>query len=102
MAESQAHRRAKVKAAGKGGETETPLPGNKRLDAKTRTKATEVERSGNTKQLEKAALRLKQSRKPQSVMQVPQKDMGKAADAMKKVGVKGTVKNMTGTKRRSV
>jgi len=44
----------------------------------------------------------KDSGKPQKVFQVPQKDMSKAAKAMQNVGVSGTVKNMGGTKRRSV
>lgn len=52
--------------------------------------------------LEKAAKRLKDSGKPQKILQVPQKDMAKAAKALKNVGVGGTVKNMGGTKRRSV
>ena len=46
--------------------------------------------------------RLQSSRKPQKVLQVPQHDMVDAAKAMKKVGVKGSVKNMSGTKRKSV
>ncbi len=46
MAESQSHKRAKAKAAGKSGTTEKPLSGNRRLDAATAKKATEVERSG--------------------------------------------------------
>jgi hypothetical protein len=52
--------------------------------------------------LEKAARRLRDSGKPQRVLQAPQKDMTKAAKAMKDVGISGTVKNMSGTKRRSV
>jgi hypothetical protein len=36
------------------------------------------------------------------VLQVPQKDMEKAVKAMKKVETSGTVKNMSGTKRRYV
>ena len=36
------------------------------------------------------------------MLSVPQKDMAKARAAMKKVGVSGTVKNMSGTKRSSV
>jgi len=52
--------------------------------------------------LKKAAERLKDSAKPQKVLQVPQKDMAKAAKAMQNMGVSGTVKNMGGTKRRSV
>ena len=102
MSESNAHKKAKRKAAGKSGQTEVPLSGNRRLDAATKKKATEVERSGNSASLEKAAQRLKDSKKPQKVLQVPQKDMDKAAAAMKKKGTPGTVKNMSGTKSRSV
>lgn len=102
MAESQSHESAKRKAAGRSGKTEVPLSRGRRLDARTSTRATEVERSGNAKQLEKAAKRLKDSRASRKVLQVPQKDMTKAADAMKEVRVKGTVKDMSGTKRRSV
>jgi hypothetical protein len=102
MAESQSHKRAKAEAAGEKGKTEVPIKGNRRLDATTKSKATEIERGGNMQSLSKAARRLKVSHKPQKVLQVPQKDMTKAAKAMQKVGVKGTVKNISGTKRRSV
>ena len=102
MAESDSHKRAKSKAAGQAGRTEAPLRGNCRLDALTPRKAIEIERSGAMAGLEKAAKRLKDSGKPQKILQVPQKDMAKAAKALKNVGVGGTVKNMGGTKRRSV
>ena len=102
MAESQSHKRAKSRAAGKGGKTEAPLRGNRRLDAQNKKKATEVERSGIKARLEKAAQRLKDSGKRQKVLQVPQKDMSKAVEAMKAKGVKGTVKNMGSTRRKSV
>ncbi len=101
MSESESHKRAKSRAAGKSGKTEKPIVGNRRLDAATKKTATEVERSGATSGLEKAAARLKASRKSRKVLQVPQKDMSKAVAAMKKKGVSGTVKNMSGTKRRS-
>ena len=102
MAESESHKRAKAKAAGKSGTTEKPLPGNRRLDAATKIRATEIERSGTPEGLTKAAQRLKSSREPQKVLQVPHKDMDAAAQAMKKVGIGGTVKNMGATKSRSV
>ncbi len=102
MSESSSHKRAKSKAAGKSGKTEAPLQRNRRIDAVTSKKATEVERSGTKSGLKKAAQRLKDSRKPHKVLQVPQKDMSKGVQAMKDVGVKGSVKNMSGTKRRSV
>ncbi len=101
MSETRAHRRAKKRAAGRGGRIEVRLKGNKRLDALTRGggRATEVERSGSTTGLSAAARRLKQSRAPQKVLQVPQWDMGAAVTAMRKAGIGGTVKNMGGTKR---
>ena len=104
MSETPAHRRAKNTAAGSGGTTEATLRGNQRLDALTKggVRATEVERSGSTGGLDAATNRLKQSDAPQKVLQVPQKDMAAAAVAMRKAGVGGTVKNMGGTKRRSV
>ncbi|MBA7586897.1 hypothetical protein ES708_28904 [subsurface metagenome] len=102
MAESNSHKKLKRKAAGKSGETEKKLSNGTIIDAVTKKKATEIERSGTKKGLEKAAQRLKNSRKSQKVLQVPQKDMKKGKDAMKKVGTSGTVKNMSGTKRISV
>ena len=104
MGESRAHKRAKSKAAGKHGQTEVPLTGDRYLDALTSGggRATEVERSGYPARLEEAAQRLKASGAKQHVLQVPQKDMSAAAQAMRDAGVKGTVKNIGGTRRRSV
>jgi hypothetical protein len=105
MSKSSSHKRAQGKATGRGGKTEVKIKGtNKRLDAITKSgkTATEVERSGSTIGLEKAVQRLKSKRSKQKVLQVPQKDIPKAVLAMKKKGVGGTVKNMSGTKRRSV
>jgi len=98
MTESPSHKKAKNKAAGEKGETEVPLPRGRKLDAATEKTATEVERSGSSTGLKKAALRLKDSGKLQRVLQVPQKDMSKAAKAMQEIGTSGTVKNMGGTK----
>ena len=102
MSESASHKRAKNKAAGSKGKTEVRQRGGTRLDAATKRTATEVERSGNPRSLQAAAKRLQKSGKPQRVLQVPQKDMDKAAEAMRRAGVSGTVKNMGGTNRRSV
>ena len=102
MTESKSHKRAKRKAAGKSGKTEAPLKGGGRLDARTKIKATEIERSGTPRRLKAAARRLKRSRKRQRVLVVPQRDMNKAVDAMQEVGTTGTVKNINGTKRRQV
>jgi len=106
MSKSESHKRAQSKAAGKGGRTEVPQPGGTRLDALSKGgRATEVERSGSTQGLQKAARRLQKAQNAgasQVVLQVPQKDMDAAAAAMRKASVKGTVKNMGSTKRRSV
>ena len=102
MPETSSHERAKAKAAGRRGETEIPVRGECRLDAATERRATEVERSGSCDRLKAAAQRLQASGKPQKVLQVPQEDMDKAARAMREVGVSGTVKNMSGIKRRHV
>lgn len=104
MSESKSHNTIKNKAAGENGQTEVPLSRNRRLDAITESgkRATEIERSGNPVLLEKAVRRLNASGAPQRVLQVPQNDMSEAADAMRKVGVSGTVKNLGGTKTLSV
>ena len=104
MAETKAHRAAKRKAAGRGGKTEARLPGGGRLDARTKGggRATEVERSGDTAKLAKAARRLQKSGAPQKVLQVPQGDMAKAREAMRRAGIGGTVKNMSGKKKSRV
>ena len=102
MTESTAHKRAKSKAAGRSGTTEKKISGGRRLDAVTKKTATEIERSGSSAGLAKAARRLRDSGKSQKVLQVPQTDMTKAAGAMRKAGVRGTVKNMSGTKRQSI
>lgn len=102
MPETSKHKKAKRKAAGKSGRTEVALKGKKRLDAATRKTATEIEYSGTMDGLVRAARRLKASWKPRKVLQVPQKDLSKAAEAMRKAGVSGTVKNISGTKRRSI
>ena len=98
MAESNSHKRAKGRAAGT---SEVKLPSGRRLDSRSPKRATEVERSGNPRMLERAAERLKESRASQKVLQVPQKDMDKATAAMRSKNVSGTVKNMGSTKRRS-
>lgn len=101
MAESESHKKTKNKAAGKGGQTEVPLPRKRRLDALTAggDRATEIERSRNPALLEKAARRLKASDAPKKVLKVPQADMDAAAAAMRKEGISGTVENLSGTKR---
>ena len=103
MSETTSHKRASTsKAAGRSGKAEVLLRGGRRIDAATSKRATEVERSGSGAGLRKAAQRLKSSGRAQKILQVPQKDMDKAAEAMRSVGVGGTVKNLSGTRKRQV
>lgn len=102
MPESKSHKEYKNKAAGKNGVTEKAISRGRRVDAVTSKKATEIERSGSLNALKEAAKRLKDSGKSQKVLQVPQNDMIKAVKAAENVGVKLTVKNLAGTKRRYV
>ncbi|AEB08504.1 hypothetical protein [Desulfobacca acetoxidans] len=104
MGETESHKKAKTKAAGKKGETEVQLSGNRRLDALTASgkRATEIERSGDAAKLEKAARRLKASEAPQKVLKVPQTDMDVAVAAMRAIGVSGNVENLSGTKSKKI
>ena len=105
MPETKSHQRAKRRAAGTGGRTEKPLPGGQRLDAITSGghRATEVERSGDPARLHEAVQRLNKSGAPQRVLQVPQKDLEKAAEIARAESNKSmTVKNMGGTQRQRV
>lgn len=97
MPETQSHKRAKSKAIGK---PEVPISGNRRLDSASPKTATEVER--NPQNIPKAVDRLRDSRRPRKVLQVPQKDMKQAAGIMRQKGVGGTIKNLSGTKRVSI
>ena len=76
MPESETHRRAKKEAA----------------------RAIEVETSGRDGRLRQAARRLQASGKRQHVLVVPQRDFPKARQAMRRAGVSGTVRNLTGTR----
>lgn len=98
MAEKSTHKRIKSKVAGKSGRKEVPIKGRRRLDVMTKHKAVEIERGGPSR-IEKAARRLKASRKSQKVLIVPLKSMSKARKVMRKVSVSGTVRNISGSKR---
>lgn len=103
MGETRSHKQSKTEAAGSAGQTEVPLPRGRRLDALSgRGRATEIERSGAEQNLKEAARRLRDAPAKQHVLRVPQPHMAAAVGAMKTVGVSGTVKNLSGTKRRIV
>ncbi len=102
MAVSRAHRRAQKKAAGREGQIEKTLKSGARVDAITRVRATEIERGPTRTSLVKAAERLKESRRRQKVLVVPDSRMADARKAMREVGISGTVKNLSGTRRSPV
>jgi len=98
MPEKSTHKSVKSQVAGKTGRKEVPLKGGRRLDVATKHKAAEIERGGFPR-LVKAAERLRDSRRSQKVLIVPSTSMTKAREAMRKVGVSGTVRNLSGSKR---
>lgn len=65
-------------------------------------KAQEVDRSGSERHLERAAKRLKHVKAEDRVLYVPQWDMAKAENAMRKAGVTGAVSNLCGSQRKRV
>jgi hypothetical protein len=97
MPETPSHKRAKHKAPGK---TEVRVRGGGRVDSATSKTATQVER--NQANLSNSVAKLKASGRPHRVLQVPQHLMNNAMAEMRRQDVSGTVKNMSGTKRRSV
>ena len=99
MGESQAHIRAKKAAAGKHGQIEVPLPGGQRLDALCGDTAYEIERHAHPDRINLALTRLRKSKAKKVVLQVPQKNLKKAVEAMTKAKMTGTVRNMTGTQK---
>jgi hypothetical protein len=102
VAEKRVHKETKVREAGTKGKTEVAISRGRRLDAATASRAIEVETSGSPVRLRQAARRLGASGRQQHVLVVPQRDVPKAREAMKKAGVGGTVRNISGTQRRTV
>lgn len=102
MAESQSHKRAKNKVAGKNGRTEISISRGRRLDAKNGHKATEIERSGTLKGISNAINRLKTQQNSKKELLVPHKDLDKAKKIVQKKGVNVLIQNLSKTKRRFV
>lgn len=98
MAEKPTQKRVVAREAGPKGRKEAPVRGGGRLDAATQRRAIEVEISGAPSRLRQAARRLSASGKPQRVLVVPQTDFPKAREAMRRAGVSGTLRNLTGTR----
>ena len=92
------HRKHQKKAAGTQGQIEVPVNGF--LDASTRKKAIEIERTGKSERIEKALQRLAKTRKPHKILKVPNGDLPKACSIARKRKRKVTISNISGTKYR--
>ena len=101
MSKTNSHKAGKDTNSHRSGRVEYSIKGDRDGIAYPK-RAVEIERSGSLSGLQRAATRLKASRRSQKILQVPQKDMDKAVGMMRTVGVSGTVKNMSGTKKRYV
>jgi hypothetical protein len=101
VAEKSTHKRTVAREAGPKGHKEVPVRGG-RLDAATQRRAIEVETSGSPARLRHATQKLKASGRPQHVLVVPERDMPKATEAMRRARVTGTVRNLSGTRSQRV
>ena len=99
---SGAHRKAQRRLAGRGGRTEFPIPGRRRLDVKVGNRAVEIERSGQPPRISAALSRLRSQRNALKELRVPQRDLDKAAQIARKARMNVQVKNLSGTRRRQV
>jgi hypothetical protein len=82
---------------------EAPRARRRRLKARSGgRRAQEIDRSSSLSRLERAAKRLKVARAAERILTVPQWNMDKAVEAMRRAGVEGVVTNLCGTKKQRV
>jgi hypothetical protein len=98
MLDIELQRGGKDQAVDLGGLDDVILQRGRRAGSVSTNRATEVERSGDPERIRLAALRLKNSERPQKVLQVPHSHVPLAAYTMWSLGVGGTVKNLSGTR----
>ena len=101
MPESRSHKAAKNRAAGKTGKTEVVTPDG-RLDVRTRSKAVEIERSGDPRRIRHALEKLKKVRGLARELQVPAKDQPMAQEVAQEVSLTVTITNLNGDNPRRV
>ena len=93
------HTKLQRQAAGKRGKTEAPVKvGRKkgRLDAKTRTKAVEIERSCDPQRIKWALQKLSKSGQPKKILKVNQRCIPLAQEIKRKLRVRGIkITNLT-------
>jgi hypothetical protein len=98
MLEIETQRDEKRQASEPSGLNDIILKRGRRPGAGSTHRATEIERSGDPERIQLAVLRLKNSERPQKVLQVPHSHVPLAAYTMWNLGMSGTVKNLSGTK----
>jgi hypothetical protein len=103
MAKQQSrHTQLTRKAAGRGGRTEVPIAGGRRLDIKKPNAAIEIERSADPARIRAALQRLTTQTNIRKELRVPQPNLDRAAEIARGAGIKVTVTNLSGSKRRPV
>ena len=95
----RAHRKLQRKSAGRRGRIEQPINGFL-LDVKTKKKALEIERTGNSERIRLALQRLSKTRKPHKILKVPNRDLQKACRIALKRNARVTISNLGGTRYR--
>ena len=82
---------------------EAPRARRRRLKSRAADRRVkEVDRNTSLARLERAAKRLKSAHASERVLSVPQWNMDKAVEAMKRAGVSGVVTNLCGTRKQRV
>jgi hypothetical protein len=93
------HTRLQKQAAGKRGKTEAPVKVGRRrgrLDANTRKKAVEIERSGDPQRIKWALQKLSKSGQPNKILKVNHRYIPLAQEIKRKLRVRGIkIKNLT-------
>ena len=102
MSESKSHRNLKNRLAGPKGTTEKKISRGRRLDARTARKAFEIERSGTSAGISKAISRLNSQKTAKKELRVPNAHLNLAVKTAKSKGTNVTIKNLSGTKRRTI
>lgn len=101
MPESKRHKDLKRQEA-RTGRTEVTLRSGLRVDAMTRRRAVEIERSESSRSFEKAIRRLQSTRKTQRILRVPDQNLDMAADVARDMGADVTITNFSKTRRRNI
>ena len=98
MIDIETQHEAKRQAVEPGSLNDVILKRGRRIAVESTNRATEIERSGDPERIRLAAIRLKNSERPQKVLHVPHSYVPLAAYTMWNIGTSRTVKNLSGTR----